>query len=1285
MQVTLLTRIILYFSILLVGCNFAYAQDEFALKTGDVVVFTGGENMLHLQQSGHFEGILTQAFAAAKPKFRDLSWEADTVFRQGSVLERWRREGFGNHNEQFKHIGATVVIAQFGRLESMAGEQNIAAFSEAYNALINDYQKQASRVILVSPTPFEKPTKPFLPDVSKHNKALALYVKATANIASRRKLLFVDLFTGIKAGLTENGMHIKPEAQQYVAELIANQLEITLPSLSKLETLRAAIIEKHRLWYDYWRPANWKLLYGDDSRRQFTKRSPNYIPFREEWKRLIPLIEKAEQRIWTIADGGKDPGHNRPAPEILYGDKLANIKVELQSFKVIDGLTVNLFASDKEGLTSPLGIRWDTSGRMYVTVTTTYPHVYPGDVPNDKIVILEDTDQDGTADNSWVFAENLNIPTGIELGDGGVYVGQSTEIIFLMDTTGDGKADLRRVVLSGFGSGDSHQTINSFIWSPGGELYMGQGDGIESRVETPWGSSDLYQAGVYRLRPRRLQLHALLDGFMGPANPWGVAFDNWGQMFTVDGAGGVDHLSLGQIPTSHRLKLRAIGDPGGYCGITHLDGRHLPQSLQGQFIVGDFKTNRVKRFSLESDGAGFQLKWETPLLQSSHRNFRPVDMRVGPDGAIYIVDWYNTITCHQDDAYRDPRRDKAHGRIWRIASNLKTIRTLDLAEVSMQTVLNALKSPERWMRYQAKRELTQRDTETVATALKNWIGTLDDKDEQYEHHLYEALGAYATIEVVEPNILKHLLQAKEPRARAFAARITGRWHDRLDSPLDWLAQTVEDENALVRMESVAAAAAIPSPQSIQIVVRAADHPIDKHLDYVFTQAIHHLKPLWEPAFHRGELRFAKSSHLAAVMNKAGSGDLIDSLRTLADSTDLSTEARCDAISTLLEFGGPKDFREYGLNIKRFSPSGKYDAALHSKVLRKLIKTVEQRQIKPTGDPSDLLNRLLNYSHQGLQTTVLTLAGLWQVSGTTNRVSAAATNKNLPLEVRAAAFKAMAQLDSVSALKKLIPLSSSPNSPSLRATAIQALCIVDLGAAAEQTALLFSEAKGADLNPTALINTILSRTGGVKALIEALGSVTLQDIFAAHVLQLFYETGRADQGFIDLLKNAAGIVENNQPYSKNYVNQLIQEVETRGNATRGKTHTASCLACHRIGKTGGIVGPDLTSIGTALSADRITEELLWPSRQVKEGYTLLEVTTIDGQLQQGFERLTKESAKTGDLVLRQLATETLVTFKKDQIASRQELGSAMPTGLTADMTHQQLLDLIQYLTTLGRDR
>ncbi len=1256
------------------------AEKQFSLETQDVVAFTGGTNMVRLQRAGYLESILTRAFASARPRFRDLAWEADTVFRQGSVTERWRRDGFGGRDEQFERVGATVVIAQFGLLESMAGKSGLDTFVRAYNDLIDSYERAARCVVLLSPTPFEMARGRAIPDVSKHNEDLALYVEATAEIASRRELVFVDLFRGGTVHRTDQGMHIRDEAQRALAFEIARGLGVRLPSDDDLESLRSAVIEKHRLWYDYWRPANWKLLYGDDSARQFTKGA---VPFREEWKRLLPLIERAEARVATIAAGGDDPGHSRPDPEVLHGDPHAKIADELAAFETSDALRVNLFASEKEGLTSPLALRWDTSGRAYVVVTTTYPHVFPGDVPNDKIILLEDTDGDGAADRWIVFADGLNIPTGLELGSGGVYVGQNTELLFLRDHDGDGRADERRSVLAGLGNGDSHQTANSFVWSPGGELYFGQGDGIESRVETPWGSSDLYQAGFYRFRPLRLQLDPLLDDFMGPGNPWGVAFDEWGQIFSVDGAGGVTFLSPGQIPAKHRLKLGTIGKPGGYCGITRVDSTHLPASMRGDFLVGDFKANRVSRFSVRPRGSGFELEWKRPVLRSGHRNFRPVDVRVGPDGAIYVVDWYNPIICHQDDAYRDPARDKAHGRIWRLSAAAPAIEPPDWKRAKLSSVVDGLRSREAWTRYQAKRELTARDPDAVASALSHWIAALDPADDQHERDLYEALGAFETIEVVEPRLIRRLLEANEPSARAYAARVVGRWQDRLRSPLALLSPRVADPHPRVRLEAVLACAAIPSAESMRVAARAVDLPMDRWLDYAFTQAVHHLEPYWLQSFRRGELEFEEATHLAAVLRRTRGKNLQKSLTELADATDVSAQARRAAVAAIIAIGGPNELREYGLDPERFTRSGIYDADAHAEALVEVLRTARERRVRPSEDVSSLLRRLIESPHAGVQAGAISLAGEWRTEAVQREVEAVAKDATSSLSVRRASFLALARMGDRRYLTLLEEFAAPPSSAIVRAAAVEALCLVDVTRAAKSAAMLFAEADASSIDSAELMRAFLSRKHGGSALADALLENKLPRKSSARLLQTFYELGRTDAPLIAALRRLAEVTGDVPSYSERFVSSLVSAAMEKGSASRGVRLSAPCLACHRIGDAGSIIGPELTTLGTTLSPERITEELLWPSRQVKEGYTLVQVLTTEGDVIEGYERRTKASEQSGDLILRELATESLIRVRRDEVELASELGSAMPPGLTAALTREELLDLIRYLSELGR--
>src|SRR5256884_660719 len=428
---------------------------------------------------------------------------------------------------------------------------------------------------------------------------------------------------------------------------------------------------------------------------------------------------------------------------------------ELASFQVADGFEVNLFASEQHGVMKPIQIRFDERGRLWVIGSTVYPQIEPGQAPNDKVLVLEDTDGDGRCDRTTVFADGLMIPTGIELGDGGAYVGHGTELLFLQDTNGDGKADERRVVLRGFGTGDNHQNINSFLFGPGGELWFSQGLHIRSHVETPWGIVRLEQAGLWRLWPRRLKLEGFYGSEHEPQNPWGFVFTDWGEPIVLAGNNSSPIYPVPGLVLNHRDAAPPViwknGNGRKVSGGDIVGTAHFPDSWQGVLIVGGYINNAVWALKISDDGAGFSLEDLPPLIKSSSRSFRPVDVKFGPEGALYICDWYNPIIGHYQASFRHPDRDKTHGRIWRVTAKGRPLtQPPKLPDSSVPELLDYLKSSDRWTRRFAKRVLADRPTDQVTAALKEWTARPGCSD----HALIEALGVYPSPQVLAPELLE---------------------------------------------------------------------------------------------------------------------------------------------------------------------------------------------------------------------------------------------------------------------------------------------------------------------------------------------------------------------------------------------------------------------------------------------------------------------------------------------------------------------------------------------------
>ncbi len=948
-------------------------------------------------------------------------------------------------------------------------------------------------------------------------------------------------------------------------------------------------------------------------------------------------------------------------------------EIERKSFQIADGYEVSLFASEKDGIVKPLQIRWDAQGRLWVACGQSYPQLKPGETADDTIVILEDQDRDGRADKSTVFARGLNMPMGLELGKGGAYVGAGEEIIHLKEV--DGRAGERRVLFKGFYAADSHQNINSFVWGPGGEMMFCQGLHVFSHVETPWGVEKLDKAGVWRLREKRGRLDPFLGDDMGPQNPYGVVFDDYGQPIMVAGNGqGVYYMVPAMIRTRHFQQYAQIWTKTNkLAGADILETAALPDAVQGVMVAGGFLNNAVYWFQILEDGSGFRVKDLPALIVSNSPVFRAVDVRVGPDGAIYIADWYNPIIGHYQASFRHPDRDKGHGRIWRVTAKGKSsITPPKLIGMTTPELLEQLKSGERWVRYQARRLLAERPADEVLSATAKWVELLDPKQAIHARLMIDALGIQETHEAVDPVFLRRLLVSPDARVRAYATRVVGSWSARLPDALALLAERAADEHPRVRLEAVVAASYVADPKAVEVAALVVDRPMDRFLTHALIQAVHALKPHWKPAFDAGALSFGKRpERLQFVLKADGSKDVLSPLLGLVKSGKLEDETRSNALVLLASIGGPE---EQALVLSEAFKPGQ--TALSLRVLEELAGAARSRKGVPSGG-AELLRRLLKEGDPALRPGSLTLAGLWRVEDLKPTLEAIARADGAPEPTRRAALDGLADFGSAEVLKEVAGKTFPAKA---RALASAALARVDLPAGASAAAAVLS-ASAEDVDP--LLTAFLAKKGGSEALAAAITAAPIPADTAKLGLRALSSAGRQDDALRAALSASAGISSAAIEYRVDFVKELGRDALAQGDAERGEKvfrgALTNCVSCHAIGGAGGKVGPDLSAVGTGLPIDLVIESVLWPNRQVKEGFMTTAVITRGDQIYQGFHA--SEDKQT--LILRDPAKDELIRIPIAEIARRKEVGSVMPEGLTNALTRTELRDLIRFLADLGK--
>ncbi|PHI19357.1 dehydrogenase [Lewinellaceae bacterium SD302] len=869
----------------LTGCDnstTSYSQPE----PGERIVLLGDNLCSRMQAFGHFETELHLRFPNQElfvrnmcdggntPGFRPRSGRATPWAFPGAEdfhpdRQRFHSEGhLETPDEWLTRLAPDHIIAFFGGASSFAGEAGAENFRAELSAFVKHTLAQQYRatkpvkLTLVSPIAFEdiESADEHYPDGKKENEHLELYTNIIQEVASEFDLPFIDLFHPsqlwyFEAQMTTDGLQLNEKGYQKLASYLGEAIfggTIQAEQAERRDAVHAAVQDKNFFWHNDFKIPNGVHAYGV----RYNPYGPDNYP--DEFQKVRELTAIRDRAIWDAAQGEvidlpKLDAQTHPLPPVetnydttenptsyQYGDEA------LSNLSLPPGYRIELFASEEDfpELANPAQLSFDNQGRLWVATLESYPHYKPGaERPNDKLLILEDTDKDGKADKSTVWADGLSLPIGFEFAPEGVYVSQAPNLVLLSDTDGDDKADKKEIILSGFDDHDTHHAISAFCADPSGAIYMGEGIFLYSNLETPYGPQNASWSGFWRYSPqtRKMERTAQVD----MPNPWGIAFDEWGQPFFAETSGTKVHW---MTPSSIKPKYgkstprsadiieeKARVRPTS--GLEFVSSRHFPDEVQGDLLLCNvIGFLGIKQHRMLDNGADFTSRFRQDLLTGSDPNFRPVDLEFAPDGSLYLIDWHNVLIGHMQHNARDPLRDHVHGRIYRITyPGRPLVEPAKIAGAGIPQLLDNLKLPEYRSRYRTRRELRGRDADLVAAALSQWIKNLSPRDQNYEQHLTEALWVSWGINRIDERLLDQLLDARDFRARAAATRVIRYTHHRLENAKALFLRAALDEHPRVRTEAMIAASWLDEATGDEILTavfeQAMDEPMTEWYSY----------------------------------------------------------------------------------------------------------------------------------------------------------------------------------------------------------------------------------------------------------------------------------------------------------------------------------------------------------------------------------------------------------------------------------------------------------------------
>jgi putative heme-binding domain-containing protein len=928
----------------------------------------------------------------------------------------------------------------------------------------------------------------------------------------------------------------------------------------------------------------------------------------------------------------------------------------VKRFTVPPGFHVDLVAAEPD-VVNPIAMSFDDRGRIWVTESIEYPRKIKGG-GRDRVKVLEDTDGDGVADKVTVFAEGLNIPTGVAVGYGGVWVLNAPDLLFIREK--DGKEVSREVVITGFGREDTHELPSSLTWGPDGWLYGLNGVFNPSRVKSNNGKEYAFTCAMWRVHPRTREFQVFAEG---TSNPYGIAWDAEGSAIVEACHWANDHLfhfvetgyyqrQAGPYPP-FAMPLGSITDHGhqktAYCGIARLDTGTFPAPFRGGIAVGNIHGGCINVDRLERDGATYIARAEPDLMTANDVWFMPVSLKVGPDGCLYVLDWYDRYHCSQDGA-RDPDGvDRLRGRLYRLRyGDVRGSSKFDLAAETDDQLVARLASDNLHFRESAQRLLCDRlPSKPLQRVLQAEVVDSAKSRDARLHALWALIGGGP----LDPTFHAALLAHPDATFRGWAVRAAGN-EGRCDPAVrNALVRLARDPSPDVQLQVAIASRKVDGVDALATLVDVLNHcGQDKVIPSV---AWHNLHPLLE----------SDGGRFVTILNKAPQAPPATQalLPRVVERVLSASNVDARVVAQLVEYArrhAPVQMPACvaAVSAKLDGMSGGTRDRLKD-ALRPVVEAVLTDE-RPTP---------LRFSTQLLAAKL----GIAEVDA--SQVRRRLVSASEPADVRIQALDALVAFRDPQLLGALPGVLSSAR-PALSAKVLASLGRSDDPKLAEVILAQYPKLPP-EVQPLA-IDLLMQREPWARKLLDAVlaGSVP-KNVLNANYLRKILDSN--DREALWAVEKAFGRVrEERNPEREKVVAEMGHYLrENAGDPVAGRTVFRNfCGQCHTIYGEGGKVGPDLTGNGRG-SFDQLVSNVFDPSLVIGPQYQVTTVVTRDGRNLTGL--VTEDSEQR--IVLRMPGEGEEAVPRGNVKYTRVSKLSMMPEGIEELLSRRDLADLFAFLS------